>query len=116
MEQEVQNILETINKGIQELPSYASEGWDVMIHGIRIDGVINLLVLTLLFGVCIAYGIWAYKNYENVSPDFEALYVAACCVMSFVALVVFVASIFIIPYAIRAIITPEYQLLRQFIF
>lgn len=112
----MQNILETINEGLQDLPAYASEGWDVMIQGIRIDGVINLLVLALLFGVCIAYGIWAYKIYENLSYDYVELFVGASCIVSLAAVILFVSSIFIIPEAIRAIIAPEYQLLRQFIF
>lgn len=109
MGEEITKILETINEGLRHLPPYASDTWDLMVQGVRLDGVIRLTVsIIILIAVIGGWLMFAKFNdptnmYESTDMFFFVLFS-----LIFVGL-----AIFGIMINLRAVIMPDYHLIKQ---
>lgn len=108
MDEQMINILETVNEGLNQLPTYASEGWNLMVNGVRLDGIIWLLISfsTLLLLILFWSKFIEHIELDSLSQDTYFFMIS----FSIVIIVVAFAGIFI---NMRAVIMPEYHLIKQ---
>lgn len=109
MDEQVTEILNTLNEGLQDLPEYASEGWDIMVTGTRMDAIIwaGLGLILLIIGIYLHTHLKAHREEieANDPPDVGIRLLVA-------NLLLICGSLFILPN-IASIILPEYTLIRS---
>lgn len=126
METEVNAILQTVNEGLKALPPLASDAFELMIKGTRIEGSVNLVLIILGLIALSFVARFLYKLSKNPNSLETKGYYSEGNMKEGVVLLLALGGLFCIitggaliselPTALKSIIAPEYMLIRQLFF
>ena len=120
MEQEIQNVMVIIRKGLESMPEIGTEAWKLMVLGERFDGITSI-VTSLLF---IVITILMVKKSINIYDDLKehsygSLDVDGFQIAFFITTLFFVfISVFMLltmSNSVRSIVMPEYSIIKGII-
>lgn len=119
MENEVNDILQTINEGLKSLPEYASQGWNLMVAGTRFDAINNFAIHSLLIVILIVaiavFNKKAKKHDDNGNVDAQETFIIMMGLTLFVLVIATFFYVMEFSGYMRGMFMPEYQIISELI-